>query len=149
MKLLSSISTAVTIALSPIAESQIANAVQSHCCYYNDRMINCNFMTSDHSLLIEWSDGLKESYTLVTQSDLTDKTYWDVRGGIWKWVLDAQGNISLTNPANGNRILKPLQTQSSKEMSNVNGFHSIMIAVHLPASICQPRIARPDWDDYG
>ena len=100
---------AVLVVLISISEGPKANARQSRCCYYNGKRIDCNFKTTNNSLTIEWSDGLKESYTLASQRDLGFKTYEDARGGIWEWILHPQGNISLTNPANGNRIVKPLR----------------------------------------
>jgi len=109
MKLTNALLVAACVVVWSTGESPIANARQSRCCYYNDKRIDCNFMTTDDSLTIEWSDGLKESYSLVSQQDFSSKTYQDSRGGIWEWNLHPQGNISLTNPANGNRISKPLR----------------------------------------
>lgn len=108
MKLVALFIAALAAALST-GRSPGANAKQHQCCYYNGKRIDCNFMTTHNSLAIEWSDGLKESYSLVSQRDLAFKTFKDERGGIWKWVLHAQGNISLTNAGNGNIILIPLR----------------------------------------
>lgn len=81
------------------------------CCEYNDKRIaDCQFHMSDHGLTIEWSDGVKESYQLISQGDdgIT-RTYADKRGGIWKFNLHLQGNVSMTNTKNGNTIFKPLR----------------------------------------
>ena len=109
MKTFTSIATAVIIFALSISDGPKANARQSRCCYYNNKKIDCAFITSDNSLQIEWADGLKELYSLVSQRDLANRTYQDARGGTWEWVLHVQGNISLTNLANGNHILKPLR----------------------------------------
>jgi len=90
-------------------ELRKANAVEYSCCYYNGKRIDCNLETMNNSLVIEWSDGLIESYSLVSQRNLGFKTYKDTRGGIWEWILHAQGNISLTNPINGNTISTKLR----------------------------------------
>ena len=80
------------------------------CCKYNDkRMGNCEFHSSQNGLRIEWSDGLTETYKLISQKDLTSKTYADKRGGVWEYTLYAQGNVSLENKKNGNTIWKPLR----------------------------------------
>lgn len=80
------------------------------CCKYNGkRMGNCEFHSSQNGLRIEWSDGLTETYKLISQKDLTSKTYVDKRGGVWEFTLYAQGNVSLENKKNGNTIWKPLR----------------------------------------
>lgn len=108
MKLVTSFLAALVVELS-IVDLQKANAGEFGCCYYNGKRIDCNFKTTNNSLVIEWSDGLIESYSLVSQRNFALKTYKDTRGGIWEWILYAQGNISLTNPANGNTISMPLR----------------------------------------
>ena len=65
---------------------------------------------SDHGLTIEWSDGLRESYQLISQGDYgTNRTYVDKRGGIWKFNVHLQGNVSMKNTKNGNTIFKPFE----------------------------------------
>ena len=72
-------------------------------------MGDCQFFNSNNGLRIEWSDGLMETYKLISQKDNTSKTYVDTRGGIWEWTLHIQGNQSLVNKKNGNSIWKPLR----------------------------------------
>ena len=80
------------------------------CCEYNGKRIaDCKFDVLTNGLRVEWSDGLIESYELVSQSDEVSRTYVDKRGGVWEFLLHPQGNVSLTNKKNGNRIFKPLR----------------------------------------
>ena len=81
------------------------------CCYYNGKEIGCRISFEDlgQSLYIEWEDGVKESYEMIRENAYHGKTYKDVRGGIWESWLGPQGNVLLTNPANGNEIFIPLR----------------------------------------
>ena len=80
------------------------------CCEYNGKRIaDCQFYSTGNKLRVEWSDGLVESYDLVSKIDETRKIYVDKRGGVWEYLLFPQGNVSLTNKKNGNNIFKPLR----------------------------------------
>ena len=93
------------------ADVASANKGEGSCCEYNDKRIaDCHFHMSKNELMIEWSDGVSESYKLISEEHHgTQKTYVDKRGGIWEFILYPQGNVSLTNVKNGNRIFKPLR----------------------------------------
>ena len=114
MKLFTSIATATVIGISftafvsTVSHAQVRPAIA--CCTYNDkRMGNCEFYLSSNGLRIEWSDGLIESYKLISQAGFHYRTYVDKRGGVWDFMIHPQGNYSLTNSKNGNRIWKPLR----------------------------------------
>ena len=86
------------------------NETGKSCCKYNNKRTgDCEFNPSKNGLKIEWSDGVIESYTLISQRDLASKTYADRIGGVWEYFLYPQGNQSLTNRKNGNIIFKPLR----------------------------------------
>ena len=93
------------------ADHASANNGAESCCEYNDKRIaDCHFHMSKKGLKIVWSDGVSESYKLMSgENHGTQKTYVDKRGGIWEFILYPQGNVSLTNVNNGNRIFKPLR----------------------------------------
>jgi len=96
----------IFIAMNPALGYQYGES----CCTYNgERLGDCQFYASKNRLRIEWSDGLVESYELVSQSALTIKTYADKRGGLWEYSMGAQGNQFLYNKKNGNAIFKPLR----------------------------------------
>ena len=111
MKILSSAFSFVAL----ISISLAANPVSGYeygesCCKYNGkRIVDCQFYSTGNRLRIEWSDGLVESYNLVSKTDETKKAYVDRRGGVWEFLLYPQGNVSLTNKKNGNTIFKPLR----------------------------------------
>ncbi len=111
MKLFASVFGSIAIAavsMTPRAESGYEYG--ESCCEYNGKRTgDCYFYLSKNGLRIEWSDGLVESYKLFSKRDFARKTYLDKRGGIWQYLLYAQGNQSLTNEKNGNRIFKPLR----------------------------------------
>ena len=81
------------------------------CCEYNGkRVADCKVYATNTSLRIDWSDGKSDSYQLISQRDSgIQKTYKYTRGGLWQYQLYPQGNISLTNARNGNRIFVPLR----------------------------------------
>ena len=111
MKLFASVFGSIAIA----AVSMMPRAASGYeygesCCEYNGKRLgDCHFYPSKNGLRIEWSDGLVESYKLISKRDFGGKTYLDKRGGVWQYLLYAQGNQSLTNEKNGNRIFKPLR----------------------------------------
>ena len=92
------------------ADPASANNGAESCCEYNDKRIaDCHFHMSKKGLKIVWSDGVSESYKLMSEENHgTQKTYVDKRGGIQIHPYP-QGNVSLTNVNNGNRIFKPLR----------------------------------------
>ena len=111
MKLFNAI-IAVTIfgAINTEINQALAYEYGKSCCLYNDKKIaDCQFHKTGNKLMVKWSDGLVESYDLVSQVDETKKTYVDKRGGLWEFWLYPQGNLSLTNKSNGNSIFKPLR----------------------------------------
>lgn len=81
-------------------------------CAYNDKPLACVDEQLPGGLKIRWKDGLSMTYREVSAkgkdasgSDLLR----DRLGGIWRRELFVQGNITLTNEANGNRIFVPLR----------------------------------------
>ncbi len=81
-------------------------------CEYNDKPLACVDEQLPGGLKIRWKDGLSMTYQAVSGkgkdasgSDLLR----DRLGGIWRRELFVQGNITLTNEANGNRIFVPLR----------------------------------------
>ena len=81
-------------------------------CAYNDKPLACVDEQIPGGLKIRWKDGLSMTYREVSTkgkdasgSDLLR----DRLGGFWRRELYVQGNISLTNDANGNRIFVPLR----------------------------------------
>ena len=101
---------AIGAVLASADAASASNGAES-CCEYNDKRIaDCHFNMSKKGLKIVWSDGVSESYQLMSEETHgTQKTYVDKRGGIWEFILYPQGNVSLTNVNNGNRIYKPLR----------------------------------------
>ncbi|WP_353617256.1 hypothetical protein [Synechococcus sp. FACHB-909] len=81
-------------------------------CEYNDKPLACVDEQLPGGLKIRWKDGQSMTYRAVSAkgkdssgSDLLR----DRLGGIWRRELYVQGNITLTNEANGNRIFVPLR----------------------------------------
>jgi hypothetical protein len=81
-------------------------------CEYNDKPLACVDEQIPGGLKIRWKDGQGMTYREVSGkgkdasgSDLLR----DRLGGIWRRELFVQGNITLTNEANGNRIFVPLR----------------------------------------
>lgn len=81
-------------------------------CEYNGKPLACVDEQIPGGLKIRWKDGLSMTYREVSGkgkdpsgSDLLR----DRLGGLWRRELYVQGNISLTNDANGNRIFVPLR----------------------------------------
>ena len=89
--------------------SNKAQARGFECCEYNGKRIDCKIVISGKSLSIEWADGLEETYSLVSQKSFADRTYRNARGGLWKYLLHPQGNISINNISNDNHIFQPLR----------------------------------------
>ena len=111
MKLFTIVILVAIAAVSASAEPASANNGAESCCEYNNKRIaDCHFHMSKKGLKIVWSDGVSESYQLMPEENHgTQKTYVDKRGGIREFILYHQGNVSLTNVSNGNRIFKPLR----------------------------------------
>ncbi len=79
-------------------------------CAYNDRELACVDRQIPGGLEIVWKDGKRMSYRQIAERD--DKgtdLLKDKLGGLWRRELYVQGNIVLTNEANGNRIFVPLR----------------------------------------
>ena len=81
-------------------------------CEYNDKPLACVDEQLPGGLKIRWKDGQSMTYRAVSGkgkdasgSDLLR----DRLGGLWRRELFVQGNITLTNEANGNRIFVPLR----------------------------------------
>ncbi len=81
-------------------------------CAYNDKPLACVDEQIPGGLKIRWKDGQSMTYRAVSAkgkdasgSDLLR----DRLGGLWRRELFVQGNITLTNEANGNRIFVPLR----------------------------------------
>ena len=81
-------------------------------CGYNDKPLACVDAQIPGGLKIRWKDGQSMTYRELSAkgkdpsgSDLLR----DRLGGLWRRELYVQGNISLTNDANGNRIFVPLR----------------------------------------
>ncbi|MEA5444085.1 hypothetical protein [Cyanobium gracile] len=81
-------------------------------CEYNDKPLACVDQQIPGGLTIRWKDGQSMTYREVSGkgkdasgSDLLR----DRLGGLWRRELYVQGNITLTNEANGNRIFVPLR----------------------------------------
>ena len=81
-------------------------------CAYNDKPLACVDVQIPGGLKISWKDGQSMTYRAVSgkgkdasSSDLLR----DRLGGLWRRELFVQGNITLTNEANGNRIFVPLR----------------------------------------
>lgn len=81
-------------------------------CEYNDKPLACVDAQIPGGLTIRWKDGQSMTYRELSGkgkdasgSDLLR----DRLGGLWRRELYVQGNITLTNEANGNRIFVPLR----------------------------------------
>lgn len=81
-------------------------------CAYNDRPLACVDRQIPGGLEIVWKDGPSMTYRAVSGKGKDERGSDRLRdrlGGIWRRDLFVQGNISLTNEANGNRIFVPLR----------------------------------------
>ena len=76
-------------------------------CEYNERPMACVDEQIPGGLKIRWKDGQAMTYREVSGKG-TDLLR-DRLGGLWRRELFVQGNITLTNEANGNRIFVPLR----------------------------------------
>ncbi|KEF40852.1 MAG: hypothetical protein ER33_14630 [Cyanobium sp. CACIAM 14] len=79
-------------------------------CAYNERTMGCVDERIPGGLEIRWQDGQRMTYREQPGSgeggmDLLR----DRLGGLWRRELFIQGNVVLTNTANGNRIFLPLR----------------------------------------
>ncbi|QNI54613.1 putative conserved secreted protein [Synechococcus sp. BIOS-E4-1] len=98
------------VVLSSISISASGHGYGNSCCKYNGKKAgDCTFYLTKHELRIEWSDGLTETYKLISAQSIGDRSYIDKRGGLWHYFLYPQGNQSLKNKKNGNTIFKPLR----------------------------------------
>jgi hypothetical protein len=81
-------------------------------CAYNDKPLACVDEQIPDGVKIRWKDGLSMTYREVSgkgkDANGTDLLR-DRLGGLWRRELYVQGNITLTNEANGNRIFVPLR----------------------------------------
>jgi hypothetical protein len=79
-------------------------------CEYNDKPLACVDEPIPGGLKIRWKDGQHMTYRVISarQADGADLLR-DRLGGLWRRELYVQGNVVLTNTANGNRIFVPLR----------------------------------------
>ena len=79
-------------------------------CTYNDQELACVDEQIPGGLQIRWKDGQRMTYReLPGKGDGGTDLLRDRLGGIWRRELFIQGNVVLTNTANGNRIFVPLR----------------------------------------
>ena len=78
-------------------------------CSYNGRNLRCrrSFLCNSAPcgrFQLTWSDGISDTYTLISKTTRTSSIYRDPRGGEWN-LLSYAGSFVLRNPANGNTII--------------------------------------------
>lgn len=79
-------------------------------CAFNDKPLACVDAQIPGGLKIRWKDGQGMTYQQLSGKDASGTDLLrDRLGGIWRRELYVQGNITLTNTANGNRIFVPLR----------------------------------------
>ncbi len=81
-------------------------------CEYNDKPLACVDEQLPGGLKIRWKDGQSMTYRELSGrgKDPSGRDLLrDRLGGVWRRELYVQGNITLTNDANGNRIFVPLR----------------------------------------
>lgn len=79
-------------------------------CAFNDKPLACVDAQIPGGLKIRWKDGQGMTYQRLSGKDASGTDLLrDRLGGIWRRELYVQGNITLTNTANGNRIFVPLR----------------------------------------
>jgi hypothetical protein len=79
-------------------------------CSYNDVTIGCKDQQIPGGLRIVWKDGLSMIYhDQPSAGPGQAASLRDLRGGIWRRQVLAQGNTVLTNERTGARIFVPLR----------------------------------------
>uniref|UniRef100_UPI0020B38518 hypothetical protein n=1 Tax=Synechococcus sp. CCY 9618 TaxID=2815602 RepID=UPI0020B38518 len=75
-------------------------------CAYNERTLACVDRQIPGGLEIRWKDGQRMTYS---ERPAGGDLLRDRLGGLWRREVYIQGNVVLTNTANGNRIFVPLR----------------------------------------
>jgi hypothetical protein len=92
-------------------------------CAFNDRVLPCRDRQTPTGLEIVWKDGQRMTYRKLPGPEASGaELLRDRLGGIWRRELFVQGNITLTNEANGNRILVPLRSPCRPPLKGEVGY---------------------------
>jgi hypothetical protein len=94
-------------------------------CEFNLQVIGCIDTHGPDGLRILWKDGLKMDYqTTQTKQEGADDILKDRLGGFWRREVMIQGNVTLTNLGNGNRIMIPLRLTCRPPLKGSVGYCS-------------------------
>ena len=94
-------------------------------CEFNLQVIGCIDEHGAGGLHILWKDGLRMDYqTTQKEQEGGDAILKDRLGGFWRREVMIQGNMTLTNLGNGNRIMIPLRLTCRPPLKGYVGYCS-------------------------
>ena len=94
-------------------------------CEFNLQVIGCIDKHGPDGLHLIWKDGLRMDYqTTQQEQEGVDAILKDRLGGFWRREVMIQGNVTLTNLGNGNRIMIPLRLTCRPPLKGTVGYCS-------------------------